>query len=86
MNNLIRDLSLIVIILILLFYIGIKDPNLIFYLIVVLAFVYFVLTKDRISYTVSDKQVEDHEQKIEKNIFQVYAYNNDKRYQKNLKR
>lgn len=72
MNNLIRDLSLIVIILILLFYIGIKDPNLIFYLIIVLAFVYFVLTKDRISYKLSDKKVEDYEQKIEKNIFQVY--------------
>ena len=86
MNNLVRDLSLIVVVLILLFYIGIKDPNLIFYLIVVLAFVYFVLTKDRISYTVSDKQVEYHEQKIEKNIFQVYAYNNDEEIPEKFKK
>lgn len=76
MNNLIRDLSLIIIILILLFYIGIKDPNLIFYLIIALAFIYVVLNKNRISYKVSDNQ-NDYEQKIEKNIFQVYSHNND---------
>jgi len=86
MNIFLRDLFSIIIILILLFCICIKDANLIFYLIIVLALVYFVLIENRISYKLSDKQVEDYEQKIEKNIFQVYAYNNDEEISEKFKK
>lgn len=77
MNNFLRDIFLIIIILILLFCIDIRDPNFIIYFLLVIIFIYFVISKNRISYKLSDKQ-NNYEQKIEKNIFQIFAYNEKK--------